>query len=198
MSAVDLREANLTSANLDGAYLGNVDLFNTILADLDLSATNGLDHYFHHGPCIVDHRTLARSRALPVRFARGCGVDDDTIDFFLRKAAVSSRYFRPFISYSHHDSVFAEKLYNALLDRGIRCWLDRDKLLPGEQLLDRVSEAIGENDKVLLCCSRSSLESPYVKDGVLMARERERNEKLAMMIALDLDGYLGQWRAMVW
>lgn len=198
LNGVDLRGSNLTGANLNHAYLGNVDLLNTVFADVDLSNTEGLDHCFHHGPSVLDHRTLARSVDLPVPFVRGCGVDEETIDFFRTRANAPIRYYRSFISYSHNDKDFAQKLHAALQNRGIRCWLDEHQSKPGASILDELNQAIRTSDKLVLCCSKSSLNSSFVEDEILMARERERKSrkreaKVSIIIPLDLDGYIRRW-----
>jgi uncharacterized protein YjbI with pentapeptide repeats len=61
---VDLRGAKLGEVDLRGAKL-----YETVFADVDLSATNGLDACTHWRPSIIDHRTLQR-----------CGLPDRLID----------------------------------------------------------------------------------------------------------------------
>jgi hypothetical protein len=98
-----------------------------------------------------------------------------------------------FISYSHDDKSFAWKLRNGLDSNGVRVWLDGKNLLPGERILDAVNQAIQEHDKLLLCCSSSSLDSWWVKDEVRKALAIERKEKRDVVIPLDLDGALFSW-----
>jgi hypothetical protein len=107
-------------------------------------------------------------------------------------------YFSVFISYSHDDSVFAHRLYNALQAQGIRAWLDVKQMLPGDDIYERVQEGIQLWDKVLLCASKSSLKSWWVDSEIDRAfmKERElfkkREKKLLALIPLMIDDYMLQ------
>jgi len=92
-------------------------------------------------------------------------------------------------------------LYDQLQGRGIRCWLDRHQILPGDDLHDQIDLGIRSWDKVLLCCSKASLkESIWVDreiDKALQKEEllwKERGKKVLVLIPLNLDGYLFQWQ----
>ena len=61
---------------------------------------------------------------------------------------------------------------------------------PGDRILDAVDRAIREHEKILLCCSQTSLNSWWVKDEIRKAQERERREGRDIIIPLMLDGYL--------
>lgn len=56
-----LMSANLVGANLDSAILYNAYLGGTVLADLNLTNTVGLERCQHHSPSTIDHRTLTQS-----------------------------------------------------------------------------------------------------------------------------------------
>jgi hypothetical protein len=47
-------------------------------------------------------------------------------------------FFSCFISYSHIDKPFAERLFDTLQGRGIRCWLDEEQMLPGDDIYEHV------------------------------------------------------------
>ena len=69
----DLIEANLGGADLLGADLSGADLSEahvgeTVFGNSNLSSVKGLDTCVHHGPSILDHRTVALSGQLPYRF----------------------------------------------------------------------------------------------------------------------------------
>lgn len=85
------------------------------------------------------------------------------------------------------------QLYGALQRRGVRCWRDEKDLVPGERILDAVDQAIRTHDRVLLCCSESSLASWWVKDEIRKAHEKERELGREIIIPLDLDGALFSW-----
>ena len=58
-----------------------------------------------------------------------------------------------------------------------------------------VDGAIRRHDKLLICCSKASLDNSWwVKDEIRKAQERERKEDRDIMIPLNLDGYLFEWQ----
>ena len=62
----DLSVADLSGADLSGAILSGAFLLETIFADVDLTATKGLNACLHIGPSSIDFRTLSRSKNLPL------------------------------------------------------------------------------------------------------------------------------------
>jgi hypothetical protein len=102
---------------------------------------------------------------------------------------------RPFISYSHADKEFAEKLEVALSYRGIRSWRDEKNLRPGHDILAKLVKAIAEFDRLLLCCSKHSLTSWWVDQEVTTAIQKEESlatggQVTSVVIPLNLDGFL--------
>lgn len=106
-----------------------------------------------------------------------------------REAKVAE-FYTCFISYSHADKAFSRRLHDQLRARSIRCWLDEHDLKPGDRILDVVNDAIHLHDKILLCCSETSLESWWVIDEVRKAQERERRDGHDIIIPLMVDRYL--------
>jgi hypothetical protein len=62
-----------------------------------------------------------------------------------------------FIAYALEDVAMAEKLFRALETRGHAPWLDRRKLLPGQNWPLRIQEAIENADFFIPCFSRNSV-----------------------------------------
>jgi hypothetical protein len=87
-------------------------------------------------------------------------------------------------------------LHDALQGRGIRCWLDEHQILPGDKIQRVVDEGIRLWDKVLLCCSKDSLNSWWVDKEIqnaLLKEEKlskERGKEILAIIPLNLDGYM--------
>jgi hypothetical protein len=61
---------------------------------------------------------------------------------------------RVFIAYVEEDLVFARKLYRAFEDSGLRPWLDKKRLMPGQNWPRAIETAIHTSDFFVACFSR--------------------------------------------
>ncbi|MFT5083762.1 MAG: hypothetical protein ACI9Y1_001812 [Lentisphaeria bacterium] len=106
------------------------------------------------------------------------------------------QFYSCFISYSHKDKKFATKLHDKLQKEGICCWLDDHQILPGDDIYQEVDRGIRLWDKVLLCCSESSLTSWWVDNEIISTFDKEqdlmseRGEKIYSLIPINWDDYL--------
>jgi TIR domain len=64
---------------------------------------------------------------------------------------------RIFISYAREDSAAAIRLFKSLERRGYAPWLDRRKLLPGQDWARRIDDAIATSDFFIPCFSAKSV-----------------------------------------
>lgn len=61
-----------------------------------------------------------------------------------------------FIAYVEEDLASAHKLYRAFMDAGFNAWLDREKLLPGQNWPRSIERAISVSDFFVPCFSTHS------------------------------------------
>jgi hypothetical protein len=71
-------------------------------------------------------------------------------------------------------------------------------MVPGENINDAVQRAIQAHDKILLCCSKTSLESVWVNSEMERTFEKEKKlskkgNKVNVLIPILLDGYFKKW-----
>jgi hypothetical protein len=187
LTGADLSYANLSGAALIDADLTGVHLAETILANLDLTGAVGLKACRHHGPSVIDHRTLEKANELPIEFLRGIGLPEKLIDYLPSIAEQAIQYYSCFISYSTKDQSFADRIHAGLQDKGIRCWFAPHDMPIGGKLLDEINAAIRLRDKLLLILSRNSIESSWVEDEVSMAFEEERRRGQTVLFPIRLD-----------
>jgi hypothetical protein len=192
LSGADLSRANLSSANftgagLSGADLSYADLFETIFSDVDLTGVIGLETCTHHGPSTIDHRTLQKSKQLPLPFLRGVGLPDRLINYLPSLLDQAIQYFSCFISYSAKDKEFTERLHADLQNNGVRCWFAPHDMPIGAKIWDAIDDAIKLRDKLLLILSRNSIKSDWVEDEVQKAFAEERDRKELVLFPVRID-----------
>lgn len=87
-----------------------------------------------------------------------------------------------FISYSHEDSCFAEKLYQTLISRNIGAWIDKKELLVGDSVLDKIANGIDSADFLCALISNNSINSKWVKQELNIAMHHQiANEKIKVL-----------------
>jgi hypothetical protein len=92
----------------------------------------------------------------------GASVEIDGLGTFLPDSRNGFRFVprnRPkvFVAYVQEDAAAAERIYDGLETGGFEPWLDRRKLLPGQNWPRSIEEAIDTSDFFLACFSRHSL-----------------------------------------
>jgi hypothetical protein len=182
-----LIDAILIGTDLSGANLSGASLGETILADVDLSQVQGLAKCHHLGPSTIDPRTLSRSGQLPTSFLQGIGLPDTFIDYIPSLFNQPIQFYSCFISYSHQDEEFAERLHADLQDKGVRCWYAPEDLPIGAKTRVDIDQAIRKHDKLLLILSEHSVNSQWVESEVESALEKERQSHKTVLFPVRLD-----------
>ena len=207
-----LQGSILDSANLQGANLEETDFKSsyfrqTTLTTVNLGQARNLDTVHLIGPSPIGTDTLELSRGrIPEAFLRGCGLkpweilgarlyDPDLtaseindIQYKIFDARTSGPLILGgvFISYSHADAEFVDKVRGKLEDKGVSVWLDKHELVPGP-LQKQIDRAIGMNNAVLLVLSKDSIASDWVEHEVNAARRIERKEGRDVLCPVALD-----------
>jgi TIR domain/Pentapeptide repeats (8 copies) len=187
LTGADLRLANLSETLLNGTNLEKAQLGGTVFGDTDLAGVTGLEDCIHHGPSIIDHRTLQRSGPLPLAFLRGVGLPDKFIEYLPSLLNQPIQYYSCFISYSSKDDEFAHRIHADLQNKGARCWFAPHDLPIGHKIIDALDAAIQLRDKVVLILSEHSISSDWVEDEVTKAFEEERKRGQIVLFPVSLD-----------
>ena len=149
------------------------------------------------------HAVMADAR----RRLEGVVLEEDLVARVKAAGSATVDYASVFISYSHSDSVFADRLFNGLRSAGVRAWYDKQNILPGYDIYDEITRGIRQQDKILLCFSERALASGWVDAEIDRALQKEREVFRAVsggaprpsrgktIIPLDLSGRLleGRW-----
>lgn len=87
-----------------------------------------------------------------------------------------------FISYSHADKDFVDKLAANLIKHDAHVWVDRWELNVGDSILNRVQEAIQASSALLIVLSKASVASEWCKKELSAGLMRELDEKRVIVL----------------
>jgi formylglycine-generating enzyme required for sulfatase activity len=87
-----------------------------------------------------------------------------------------------FVSYSHRDTEFAQRLIADLQQAGHAVWIDVNELKGGDEWVKAISEGIINSYAFIVVVTPHALESKWVQDEILWAKQRER---LIIPVILD-------------
>jgi uncharacterized protein YjbI with pentapeptide repeats len=195
-------EADLIMANVSESKVGS-----TVFASSELSRVIGLESLDHRGPSHISMDTFVLSAGkIPEVFLRGCGLSDADIEYtklsspdlgieetkeILKKiydlrAAQALQVFPLFLSYSHFDSVFVDKVGKKLYEQGIRFWHDNHEMKAG-QTEKQTDRAVHQDHKVLLILSKSSVQSDWMEHEIEETGKqgKETERRVLYPVALD-------------
>ena len=207
LTGADLRNsyfnsADLTDATLTDANLLNTNFFATKLRDTDfagavmgytsfgntdLSEVKNLGTVKHRGPSSIGIDTIYKSRGnISEEFLRKCGVPESFITYKRSLPLEAVEYYSCFISYSHKDEEFVQRLYSQMGAANLRVWFAPKDIRGGQKIHDQVFSAIEMYDKLLIVLSENSLQSEWVMTELRRARKTEIKDKRRKLFPIML------------
>ena len=75
----------------------------------------------------------------------------------------SEQLYSIFLSYSHKDKKFVDRLLKDLSTQAVRVWLDEAEINPGESIMRRIEDGLSEVDYVGIILSKNSVASEWVR-----------------------------------
>lgn len=220
LTRADFTNATLEDANLNGCILDTTNFSETkvgttMFGGLDLSKAVGLEYVKHSSPSTIGADTYRLSKGnIPTEFLRGCGLSDWEIEsvklynpdlsndeivkiqyrIYELRATHALQISPLFISYSHGDGLFVDKLEKKLNKKGIRFWRDIYDMKSG-RIEKQIDRAMRLNPTVLLILSKESLQSDWVEHEVRTSRALEKETKRDILCPVALDD---SWKNSPW
>lgn len=93
-----------------------------------------------------------------------------------------------FISYNHQDKEFAHSLARNLVAGRHSIWIDTWEINAGESLIDKIQNALGGADAILVILSQNSIASEWCRKDLNSGLVRELEEKKVLLIPCVIDG----------
>lgn len=190
-----LHEASITRANLSRAKLAH-----TVLSNLDLSSLCHADPPVEHeGPSIIDYRAVTRSLHSPKlkTFLQHAGMPEVFIEYMIDCArtldsrGVFNLLQSTFLSYGSPDEFFARRLYEALHRNGVTTFFFPEHAVPGKKLGRMMRQGVNDYDRIVLVCSKDSLDrKPVLAELEHSLAREDREGGTALIIPMLLDDYL--------
>jgi len=92
-----------------------------------------------------------------------------------------------FISYSHENKEFADKLATHLVKNNAHVWIDTWELNVGDSIINKIQDAIQSSSALLVVLSEASVQSEWCKKELSAGLVRELNEKRVLVLPLLLE-----------
>lgn len=191
---------NFSGANLHGADLGGAYVGGSMLIDVDLSAFCSAEIPVNHlDASVVDYRSIVKSvKARGLKsFLRRTGMPEVFVEYSIDCARsldpgiMFSMMQSTFLSYGAPNEAFARKLYEALHRNGVTTFFFAEHAVPGEKLHRMMRKGVNEHDRVILVCSKDSLDRKGVLNEIEEILTREASDGGASyLIPIRLDGYV--------
>ncbi|MDQ4025349.1 MAG: toll/interleukin-1 receptor domain-containing protein [Actinomycetota bacterium] len=188
-------------ANVDstGARFDHTRVAGVSFCNVDIGSFCEATSMVHGSPSFVDAQTVMQSYRHPrlKSFMIDCGVPELFAEYMIDCAralgedALRELMQSTFISYGGPDEAFSRRLYDALRAHGVVVFFFPETARVGERIGDEVFNALQRHDRMILVCSRTSLDRPGVLNEIQETLDREaRDGGATYLIPVMLDSYL--------
>lgn len=200
----DLSDALLLNTNFNSVRLNYTNFTKAIFAftnfsNTDLSTAKGLETVVHRAPSSIGIDTIYESKGkISEVFLHGIGISENFITYM--HSLKAQDFYKCFISFTEADDMFSEQLYKDLQAKGVRCWRWKEDAKWGKTLMSSIDEAVQVYDKLVVICSKQSLNSPAVIREIERALQKEddlarQGRDSEVLFPLRLDNYLfTEWK----
>ena len=195
LSGVDFSDAKLSGANFAEAKLHATNLVGVDLAPLCIANPSVI----HVEPSSVDYRSIVLSLQSPKlkEFLQRTGMPEVFVEYMIDCArtldpkGIFKMLQSTFISYGGPDTAFAQQLNDALLKNGVTTFFFAKDAIPGKKLHRLMRDGVNQHDRVILVCSKASLDRPGVLNEITETLQREsRDGGKEYLIPITLDDYV--------
>ncbi|MCC5581865.1 toll/interleukin-1 receptor domain-containing protein [Microtetraspora sp. AC03309] len=92
-----------------------------------------------------------------------------------------------FISYSHQDGNFVDRLAQQLVQNKVRIWMDKWELHVGDSLISKIQDAITDASALLVILSQSSVTSAWCQRELNGGLMRELDERQVIVLPVLIE-----------
>lgn len=92
-----------------------------------------------------------------------------------------------FISYSHEDKTFVDRLAARLVEARVYIWYDRIGIKVGESLLETIAGTIAEADFLAIVLSKASVQSAWCRQELNAGLIRQLAERRVIVLPLLIE-----------
>jgi hypothetical protein len=108
-----------------------------------------------------------------------------------------------FLCHASSDKPTVQKLYKRLVDDGVDAWLDREKLIGGQDWQIEITKAIQESEVVIVCLSKQSVTKEgfvqkEIRFALAVADEKPEGTIFIIPTRLEVCDVPGQMRKFHW
>ncbi|OAI45624.1 hypothetical protein AYO44_12605 [Planctomycetaceae bacterium SCGC AG-212-F19] len=115
---------------------------------------------------------------------------NDVVEMIRARYNVLVRY-SCFISYGGPDKDFARMLYESLTKQDVQAFFFPTHAVPGKRLHKVMRKGVNQYDRIILICSKASLDRPGVLNELTETLQREAREGgKDYLIPITLDNYV--------